>query len=337
MDPNDLALFAHVADAGSFTAAAERLNLPKSTLSRRLSALEARLGERLMQRTTRKLSVTEFGAAVLEHARQVVLETDGVLSLALHRQAEPSGRLRVSMPGDVAQLALGEALAHYVRDHPKVQLELDLSPRRVDLIAEGFDLVVRMGDLRDESQLSARRLATFDGGLFASPAWVQRHGVLRHPDDLLAPEREVHALVVSAQAGQAKPWALYRSDGQEAPPERWQGLPARWTLANSPAMVLQLAEAGVGVAAAAGFFAHAAVREGRLVPVLPDWQTPGAPCWAVFPERRLMPAKTRSLIDVMVAALAPCRALEAGPAFNPMAGLDALSSGSAAGRTGRSR
>jgi DNA-binding transcriptional LysR family regulator len=327
MDPNDLALFAHVADAGSFTAAAERLNLPKSTVSRRLSALEARLGERLMQRTTRKLSVTEFGAAVLEHARQVVLETDGVLSLALYRQAEPSGRLRVSMPGDVAQLALGEALASYVREHPKVQLELDLSPRRVDLIAEGFDLVVRMGDLREESQLSARRLATFDGALFASPAWVARQGELQHPDDLLDPQRAVHALAVSAQAGVPRPWALHRTAEPGTPPLTWQGLPARWTLANSPAMVLQLAEAGLGVAAASGFFAHAAVRAGRLVPVLPGWQTAGAPCWAVFPERRLMPAKTRSLIDAMVAALAPCRALETGPAFDPMSMLGAQSSG----------
>jgi DNA-binding transcriptional LysR family regulator len=159
VDPNDLALFAHVADAGSFTRAAERLGLPKSTLSRRLSGLESLLGERLILRTTRRLTVTEFGAAVLEHARQVVAEVDGTLALAQHRQSRPSGHLRVSMPADLALLALRDALASFVRAQPAVTLELDLSPRRVDLIAENYDLALRMGDLPDDTHLAARRLA----------------------------------------------------------------------------------------------------------------------------------------------------------------------------------
>ena len=114
VDPNDLALFAHVAEAGSFTRAADKLGLPKSTLSRRLSGLEAQLGERLILRTTRRLTVTEFGAAVLEHARQVVAEVDGTLALAEHRQARPSGHLRVSMPNDIAILALGPMLEAFI-------------------------------------------------------------------------------------------------------------------------------------------------------------------------------------------------------------------------------
>lgn len=320
MDPNDLALFAHVADAGSFTVAADRLGLPKSTVSRRLTALEARLGERLMQRTTRRLTLTDFGLGVLEHARQVVAETDSVLALAQHRQAEPSGVLRVSMPGDIAQLVLADALAAFVRDHPRVTLALDLSPRRVDLVAESFDLVVRMGSLRDEAHLSARRLATFQTGLYASPGCLAALGAPQHPDELLDPERGWRALVIApGGVGRPLPWALqqYSIDGQVT--ARWEGLPARATQANSPALLLQLAEAGQGVAAAGEFFAHRAVRDGRLVRVLPDWQLPGVDCWAVFPERRLMPAKTRALLDAMVQALAPCENQEAGPAFNPLA------------------
>lgn len=311
VDPNDLALFAHVADAGSFTRAADKLGLPKSTLSRRLSGLEALLGERLILRTTRRLTVTEFGAAVLEHARQVVAEVDGALALAEHRQAQPSGLLRVSMPGDLALLALGGMLQQFVRDHPAVTLQLDLSPRRVDLIAENFDLALRMGDLPDDAHLAARRLAWFGGGLFASPGWVAANGQPAHPDDLLAPGHAWRALAVAGQSGEALPWRLERpvegGGATEAPLERWQGLPATRMLANSPAVQLQMARAGLGIALAGDFFAAPYVHAGELVRVLPGWRSTPAAAWAVFPERRLMPAKTRAFIDALAEALAPCR------------------------------
>src|SRR5512134_2768890 len=113
LEPNDLLLFARIADEGSFSAAALKLGLPKSTVSRRLAALEAQLGERLMQRTTRKLTLTDIGQAVLEHARQVVAESEAAAALAQHRQAQPSGRLRVSMPADFATVVLGPLLAAF--------------------------------------------------------------------------------------------------------------------------------------------------------------------------------------------------------------------------------
>jgi DNA-binding transcriptional LysR family regulator len=322
IDPSDLALFAHVADAGSFTRAADRLGLPKSTLSRRLSALEAALGERLILRTTRRLTVTEFGVAVLAHARQVVAEADGALALAEHRQARPSGHLRVSLPGDVAILALGEMLARFVRDHPDVTLELDLSPRRVDLLGENFDLALRVGALADDAHLTARRLAWFGGGLFASPDWIRTHGTPAHPDELLDPGRDWRALVIAGQGGEPLPWRLERlasGEGPQAVLERWSGLPPQRTLANSPPLLLQLARAGVGLALAEDFFAATHVRAGSLVRVLPDWRSTPIPLWAVFPERRLMPAKTRAFIDALAAALAPCRE----PGADPCAGASA--------------
>ena len=170
VEPNDLLLFARVADAGSFSRAAVAAGLPKSTLSRRIAALEAQLGERLLLRTTRRLAVTDFGHGVLEHARQIAADVEAAAALAQHRQAEPSGRLRVSMPSDFGNVVLGQRLADFIARHPTIELELDLSPRRVDLVGENFDVALRMGDLPDDATLAARRLAVFSHGLYAAPA-----------------------------------------------------------------------------------------------------------------------------------------------------------------------
>ena len=185
VEPNDLLLFARIVEAGSFSAAATRVNLPKSTVSRRISLLEARLGERLLQRTTRKLMVTEFGASLLEHARKVVEESEAAGALAQHRQAAPSGRLRISLPADFANLGMSAMIAQFIERYPAVNVELDLSPRRVDLVAENFDIAIRMGDLPDDATLAARRVTTQRFGLYASPCYTAVRGLPEHPDDLL--------------------------------------------------------------------------------------------------------------------------------------------------------
>ncbi|MBI5255899.1 MAG: LysR family transcriptional regulator [Burkholderiales bacterium] len=302
LDANDLLLFARVAEAGSFSRAAERVLLPKSTVSRRIAALEKRLGERLLQRSTRKLSITEFGFGVLDHARALATEVDGALALAQHRQARPSGTLRVSMPADFAGLALPQMLARFTREHPAIVLELDLSPRRVDLIGENFDLAVRMGTLQEDSQLAARRLAELATGLYAAPAYLRAHGTPRTPDDLLA----LHGLLLLSRTGEAKTWQLERQATGGAAPERWHGAPAERTLANSPELLMRMAQAGTGVVAVADFYAAPQVREGALVRVLPDWCLPTGTCWAVFPGRRLMPARTRAFLDALVATMGAC-------------------------------
>ena len=154
--PNDLLLYARVVEERSFSRAAERLGLPKSTVSRRVSALEGQLGERLLLRTTRKLTVTDFGLAVLEHARHVAEDVAAAEALAQNLQVEPSGRLRVTMPSDLANVVLAPFLAEFTLAHPAISLEIDLSARFVDLIGENFDLAIRMGDLRDDASLAAR-------------------------------------------------------------------------------------------------------------------------------------------------------------------------------------
>ncbi len=327
-DADDLLLFARVMEAGSFSRAAERVGLPKSTVSRRIAALEKRLGERLLLRTTRKLSITDFGQGVLDHARALASEVDGALALALSRQARPSGRLRVTMPGDFASVALEGPLADFIVRYPEIALEVDLSPRRVDLIGENFDLAIRMGTLTDDAQLAARRLATFTVGLYAAPALLTKHGEPRHPDALA----HLPGLMLLQRSGDPVPWQLCRSpgahDAERGPAEPLPAItPAQHMRANSPELLIRLARNGAGVAAVSDFFAEPYVQRGELRRVLPEWRLPEAHAWAVFPGRRLMPSRTRVFIDMLLAALAPCteaahaRGMGRGPAQRAGQGL----------------
>lgn len=294
-DANDLLIFARVADAASFSRAAEQIGLPKSTVSRRVSLLEERLGERLIQRTTRRLTLTDFGRQLLEHARQVAAEVDAVRALSEFRQARPSGRLRVSMPNDFATLLLTEMLAAFVTLHPAVSLELDLSPRRVDLLGENFDLAIRMGSLPDDASLAARKLADFPGGLYAAPQYLAERGEPLHPDDLLQ-----HAtLCLFGRSGEPAIWELRHPDERQT----WQGSPPAHTVANSPELLIHLARAGAGITAVPDYFAAPWVRQGLLRRMLPAWSLPAHAAWAVFPGRRLMPAKTRAFLDMLLTAL----------------------------------
>jgi DNA-binding transcriptional LysR family regulator len=289
LEPNDLLLFARIVEAGSFSMAAQRLDLPKSTVSRRIALLEARLGERLLQRTTRRLMLTEFGASLLEHARKVAEEVEAAGALAQHRQAEPSGKLRVSMPHDFANFGMSPMLARFMERYPAVSLELDLSPRRVDLVAENFDVAIRMGELPVDSTLNARRVVVNRLSLFASPGYLARHGIPEHPDDLAGHD----LLCILSRSGRPVPWILQRGK------VRWEReVQARLT-ANSPEMLARVACGGAGIAASSHLFADPFVQKGELVRVLPDWEMPEDSGWAVFPGRRLMPAKLRVFLDMM--------------------------------------
>lgn len=292
-EPNDLLIFARVAEAGSFSRAAERIGLPKSTVSRRIAFLEEQLGERLMLRTTRRLMLTEFGLQLLEHARQVAAEVDAVKALSEYRQARPSGRLRVSMPSDFATMLLTDMLAAFIALHPAVLLELDLSPRRVDLLGENFDLAVRIGDLPDDTLLAARRIAVLPSGLYAAPTYLAERGNPASPEDL----DQHDTLRLLGRNGEAAGWTLMRSD------RKWEGAPPARAVANAPDLLTNLARAGAGIAAVPDYFAAPSVRRGELRRVLPDWCMPSHTAWVVFPGRRLMPAKTRAFIDMLEAAL----------------------------------
>lgn len=289
VEPNDLMLFARIVEAGSFSLAAQRAELPKSTVSRRISQLEERLGEKLLQRTTRKLVLTEFGSSLLDHARRVVDEVEAAQAMAQHRQNEPMGKLRISMPGDFANLGLSQVIATFMERYPQVALELDLSPRRVDLLAENFDIAIRMGELPDDSSLAARRIVLERMRLCASPAYVQRRGMPDHPEDL--PGHDLLCLL--RRTGGPVPWVLTRDKVS------WSREVAARLTANSPDLLVRMALAGGGIAATSELFSGPYLASGELVAVLPEWNLPEVTGWAVFPGRRLMPAKTRAFLDLM--------------------------------------
>lgn len=286
---NDLILFAHVIDAGSFSRAAERIDLPKSTLSRRITQLENQLGERLLTRSTRKLTITDFGERILEHARRLLEETEAARSLALHRQVVPQGVLRVSLPPEFRELSVVTLIQRFHQDYPQVRLELDLSARRVDLIAERFDVAVRIaGRLPDDSTLIARQVATLRNALYASPSYLAQHGTPKTPADLL----QHVGLIVIPSSGDAQPWQLTRGS------ERWEGTPENMISSNALGLQQELAAEGMGIVGLSERFARSHVESGKLVPVLKEWSLPTVTAWCVMPGRRLLPERTRAFVEL---------------------------------------
>lgn len=294
LDANDLILFAHVMEAGSFSRAAERSGLPKSTLSRRITLLESRLGERLLTRSTRRLEITEFGEQILDHAKRLLEEAESALALAQHRQGTPRGILRVSMPPDFVELDLTPLLLQFAASYPEVRLELDLSPRRVDLLAERFDLAVRAASrLPDDGTLVARKLCEMPNGLYASPAYLKRYGSPASPSELL----QHIGLRQIGSSGDPLPWRMSRGT------DYWEGVPNGPLAANSPGLQRELATHGMGIVALDDRFARKWVAQGLLTRVLPEWSLPIITLWCVTPGRRLIPARTRAFIDLLRASL----------------------------------
>lgn len=295
-DANDLLLFARVAESGSFSRAAERVGLPKSTVSRRIAALEAHLGERVLTRTTRRLTLTDFGQGLLEHANRLAEEVDAAAALAEHRQSEPSGRLRVSMPADFAATVLADMLVDFAERYPAITVELDLSPRRVDLVGENFDLAVRMGDLPDDATLVARRLTDVRPALFASPRYLAAHGTPTEAPALL----RQRAVLLLSRDGEPASWRLRRGS------EIWEGTPPGRLVANSMGLMIGFALRDAGIALVPQDFVAGHVARGELVRVLPDWAAPAVTAWAVMPSRRWVPAKTRAFVERLTETLAQC-------------------------------
>lgn len=290
LDANDLILFAHVINEGSFSRAAARVGLPKSTVSRRITALEEQLGERLLTRSTRRLAITELGERIVDHGRRLLEETEAATALAQHRQDTPRGVLRVALPPDFTELDLTPVLLQYAASYPEVRLELDLSPRRVDLLAERFDLAVRAAArLPDDATLVARKLCDMTNGLYASPAYLQRYGTPERPEELLG---HIGLRLIGGN-GEPIPWRL--SSGQAV----WEGLPNGPLAANSPGLQCDLARHGMGIVGLTARFAEPWVGQGALVRVLPAWQLPTVTLWCVTPGRHLLPARTTAFIALL--------------------------------------
>ncbi len=284
---DDFILFATIAEQESLVRAAGQLGMPKATVSRRLTNLEAALGQKLLIRTTRRLMLTDFGLEFLEHCRRVVEEVVSTQDFVRSQDVLPRGRLRISMPDDYARQRLSRALATFTEAHPQIQLDIDLSSRRVDLIGERFDLAIRMGALDNDATLVARKIDEQSFGLYASPIYLALHPAPRHPDDLL---RHVAVRLLTAR-GTAMSWELTRGK------ETWDNVPPGRLAMNSPSLIQQLLLDGAGIGALPDSFAAEDVRLKRLLRVLPKWCLPPVPAWAVMPMRRYLPAKTRAFLD----------------------------------------
>jgi len=293
LEANDLALFARIAEAGSFSRAAEQLGQPRSTVSRRLAELEITLGERLLIRSTRKLRLTEFGRSMLGHAAHVVEAVTAAVALADNRQVEPSGRLRVTMPPFIAQSVAAPMIERFLSDHPLVTLDLDLSSRRVDLLAEDYDLVVRVSTLDLDASLTATLLAELPIALYAAPAYLQREGAPHAPQDL----ERMNGLLIARHDG-PQPWELVRVDAAGTG-QRWQGIARPRCVATSGEILLRLAIAGHGIVGLPEALVQSQVASGALVRVLPDWRLPDLPVWAVISGRQLLATKTRAFLDAL--------------------------------------
>jgi DNA-binding transcriptional LysR family regulator len=283
---DDYILFVAIVEQESMVRAAEHLGMPKATVSRRLTNLEAALGQRLLLRTTRRLTLTEFGLEFLDHCRRVAEEVASTRDFVHSQEERPRGRLRVSMPGEYAMQNFSRAFATFIETYPEIQLDLDLTSRRVDLIGERFDLAIRMGTLDSDATLVARKIDEQSFGLYASPIYLALHPAPKRPDDL-----EHHAAVRLLSArGSAIAWKLMRGKAV------WEGVPPGRLTLNSLDVIQQLLLDGAGIGALPDRFVAEDVRLKRLVRVLPEWCLPAVPAWAVMPMRRYLPAKTRALL-----------------------------------------
>jgi DNA-binding transcriptional LysR family regulator len=291
---DDLILFATIAEQGSLVRAADHLGIPKATVSRRLTNLEAQIRQKLLVRTTRRLALTEFGQEFLEHCQRVAEEAAATRDFVNSQEMQPRGRLRVSMPSEYGQqLPLSHAIAAFLGQYPEIQLELDMSSRRVDLIGEGYDLAIRMGTLESDSTLVVRKIGEQHFGLYASPSYLSQHAAPKVPDDLM----QHSAVRLLSAKGKSVPWKLLHGK------KTWEGAPPGRIMLNSLGMIRQLLMEGVGIGALPTNSIEEDVRRGRLARILPDWELPVVPAWAVMPTRRYLPAKTRVFLAHLEALL----------------------------------
>jgi DNA-binding transcriptional LysR family regulator len=292
-----MALFVAVGKTKSFTRASRELGMPISSLSRRIAALEAKVGVRLLHRSTRKLELTEAGARYLERARSII-EAAAQANAELKELADtPTGHLRISMAPDFGEVFLTPLFAEYARRHPRVSFDFDMSPGHVDLVAEGYDAAIRIGAQAD-SGLTARKLTTARIGLFANAEYLARCGEPATPSDV-----EKHECLRQFRArdrGQKLPWTLHR--GKERIAVRAEGR----VTANGPRMLQKLAKLGMGIVALDELLVTDDLDSGALLPVLPEWSFAPEVVYVVTPSK-LLPAKTKLLIACLEEHLAAIR------------------------------
>jgi DNA-binding transcriptional LysR family regulator len=291
MDLNEIVMFTRVVQAGSFIAASAELGIPKSTVSRKVADLEKRLNARLLQRTTRKLSLTDVGRTYFDQCVRIVSEIEDAERMVTSLQNTPRGPLRVTTGPNVAWL--GPIIGEYLNRYPDVRLELVTTTRAVDLVEERFDLGIRAGTLAD-STLVARSLGRVSWFLVATPAYLKKRGRPRAPEDL-----QKHDFLFFG-AGLDGVGPRLDKDGRTVQ----LALSPRLT-ASDMDLVRLVVTAGQGIGALPAFQCIEDLRAHRLLRVLPDWNAPSVPIHAVYPSTRHLSPKVKTFLDHLQARLTP--------------------------------
>lgn len=288
-----LEVFNKVVESASFSEAARQLGLSRAMASKHVQSLENRLGIRLLNRTTRRLSLTEAGSDFYNRTAQIVADLEDAEAKAADLHLTPRGVLKVNAPLSFALSQLGPILPAFLADHPEVQINLTLNDRIVDLVDEGYDMAIRVGRLADSS-LIARKLARCRMALCASPGYLKRHGTPKTPEDLSR-----HNCLGYTYSARPNQWEFDGPAGHVTVPIKGN------LLANNGDILRDAAIADEGIVIQPTFIVGSDLCAGKLVPLLPDWRVPDIAVYAVYPENRHVAAKVRSFVDFLVKRFGP--------------------------------
>lgn len=285
----EMRIYVTLVELGSSTKTAEKLGLANSAISRRMKELESRLGVQLIQRTTRKMNVTADGEMFYAHCKRILQDIEEAETLVSGAAQHLIGNIRIAAPLSFGVGHLSSAIAAFMHQHPDVNIDIDMSDRRVDIIEEGFDVAIRIGKLEDSS-LRARKLSPIRLIVCCSPSFLMQYGKIEHPDDL----KSVPALCYS-NPKQSERWYYTASNGQKGSVQ----VTPRMRSTNGDA-IRECAIAGLGVVCEPTFITHNALRNKTLIPILTDYEWFDMNLYAVFPETRYVSARVRALIDFLV-------------------------------------
>lgn len=284
--------FIAVVDAGSITAAADKLGLTVAAVSKRLKSLEEALGTRLLTRNTRQLALTESGHYYVQHCREILEEVGRVEQHLQAMQGKLSGSLRINMPMTYGKIRLTKLLVRFLQQHPAIHLTAHLDDAYTDVSAGDYDVVIRIGVLED-SRLVARKLENAYLIAVASPVYLACSGTPQIPADL-----QHHQCLHYTNISQREGWTFYRDDGQEMTIQVQGGF-----CANNGEVLKQAAIAGLGVVLLPDFEIRDELLRGELVPVLPGYHAATIAVYALYPSRQFLPEKTRALVDFLIHSL----------------------------------
>jgi len=290
----EISIFVKVVELSSFTAAAEALEMSQPVVSKAVSRLEEKLGARLLNRTTRRLSLTEAGSELYRRSVRALAEIEDAELEVARFQTEPRGTLRISAPMSFSILHLGRLLPSFTERFPGVTVELHLDDRQVDLVEEGFDLAIRVGRLQD-STLIARKIAPCRQVLCASPAYLAKRGTPERPEDLLE-----HNCIVYSLISTPREWRFTDSSGE------LHVVPVSGALQSNNGLVNRAAAiAGAGIVLLPAFYIGEELRTGQLKAVLSEFHPPELAVYALYPERRNLTPKVRAFVDFLAAEFGP--------------------------------